>query len=115
MLKKIYIVYCFAFSLRLLSGSCIAAQTNSISSAIIVDANGKGDYRSIQAAINSLPDSSSVPITIFIKNGVYNEKIYIEKSNLILKGEDRDKTIITQDIARDEWRCNHKDDWGVAT
>ena len=24
-------------------------------------------------------------------------------------------TIITQDIARDEWRCDHPDDWGVAT
>jgi len=32
-----------------------------------------------------------------------------------LEGEDRDKTIITFDIARDEWRCDHPDDWGAAT
>jgi pectinesterase len=50
-----------------------------------------------------------------IKNGVYREKIYIEKHNIILQGEDRKLTIITQDIARDEWRCLHNDDWGVAT
>jgi pectinesterase len=82
---------------------------------IIVDIDGKGDYRSIQAAINSLQDSSAVARIIYIKKGTYREKLYIEKHNIIFEGEDRDKTIITQDIARDEWRCDHKDDWGVAT
>lgn len=82
---------------------------------IIVDINGKGNFKSIQAAINSLSDSSAAPRIIFIKKGIYNEKIYIEKHNIVLEGEDRDKTIITQDIARDEWRCSHNDDWGVAT
>jgi len=53
--------------------------------------------------------------TIFIKNGAYYEKIFITKHNIILEGQDKDKTIITQDIARDEWRCDHADDWGVAT
>ena len=62
-----------------------------------------------------MPDSSAVTKTIFIKNGTYKEKIFITKHNIILEGEDRDKTIITQDIARDEWRCDHPDDWGVAT
>lgn len=82
---------------------------------IIVDPNGGGDFRSVQAAINSLTDSSSTPRTIYIKKGVYREKVYIEKHNIILEGEDREATIITQDIARDEWRCFHNDDWGVAT
>lgn len=82
---------------------------------IIVDINGKGDFKSIQAAINSLSDSSANPRIISVKNGTYQEKIYIQKHNIVLEGEDRDKTIITQDIARDEWRCDHKDDWGVAT
>jgi len=82
---------------------------------IVVDLNGKGDYRSVQAAINSLEDSSAIPRTIYIRNGVYKEKLYIQKHNIILEGESRDQTIITQDIARDEWRCDHKDDWGVAT
>lgn len=82
---------------------------------IIVDVNGNGNFKTIQEAINSLPDSSAVPNTIFIKNGTYHEKIFITKNNIIFEGEDRDKTTITQDIARDEWRCNHPDDWGVAT
>jgi pectinesterase len=82
---------------------------------IVVDINGKGDFRSVQGAINSLTDSSVSARVIFIKKGIYKEKIYIQKHNIVLEGEDRDKTIITEDIARDEWRCDHKDDWGVAT
>src|SRR5579875_272175 len=82
---------------------------------IVVDINGRGQFKSIQEAINSLPDSSVTPRIIHILPGTYHEKIFITKHNIILEGDDRDKTIITQDIARDEWRCDHKDDWGVAT
>jgi pectinesterase len=82
---------------------------------IVVAADGSGDFKTIQAAINSISDSSATARTIFIRKGTYSEKIFIEKSNIIFEGENRDKTIITQDIARDEWRCDHPDDWGVAT
>ncbi len=82
---------------------------------IIVDQRGKGDFKTIQGAINSLSDSSSTQRIIFIKKGVYREKLYIEKSNIVLEGEDKNTTIITAAIARDEWRCEHSDDWGVAT
>ncbi len=82
---------------------------------IVVAADGTGDYKSIQGALNSLADSSLEVRTIFIKKGIYREKLYIEKSNLSLEGENREQTIITAAIARDEWRCGHMDDWGVAT
>ena len=82
---------------------------------ITVDAAGSGDYKTIQGAINSLPDSSKAIRTIFIKKGTYAEKIYIEKANIIFEGEERETTIIIASIARDEWRCGHSDDWGVAT
>ena len=90
---------------------CVIAQGKRI----VVSANGKGDFRSIQAALNSLPDSAARPTTIYIKKGLYKEKLYIEKHNIILLGEDRNSTIITQSIARDQWRCLHNEDWGVAT
>jgi pectinesterase len=82
---------------------------------IIVDPSGKGDFKSIQAAINSLPDSSATARIILVKKGVYHEKIYIEKPNIILQGEDVSKTVLVQSVARDQWRCMHNDDWGVAT
>lgn len=102
----------FFVSVCLLSRTLIAQKT---SVRIIVDADGKGAFKSIQAAINSLPDSSATPRVIFIKRGTYKEKIYIEKPNIVLIGEDRASTIIVQAIARDRWRCLHNDDWGVAT
>jgi pectinesterase len=82
---------------------------------IVVSKNGKGDFRSIQGAINSLPDSADANRTIFIRNGIYKEKIYLEKHHITLEGESREKTIITESISRDEWRCEHNEDWGVAT
>jgi pectinesterase len=113
-LRKINITVLFFAAIMLLT-SCATAQKLSSHSELIVDVSGKGDFRSIQEAINSLPDSSANPRTIHILPGVYNEKIFITKHNIVLEGEDRDKTFITQDIARDEWRCDHPDDWGVAT
>lgn len=82
---------------------------------LTVAADGSGDYKTIQGAINSLPDSGKATRIIFIRKGTYREKIYLEKSNIQLEGEDRESTIITFAIARDEWRCGHTDDWGVAT
>lgn len=93
----------------------VSAEAQSRAKRIVVDINGKGDFRSVQAAINSLTDSAATPRVIFIKKGRYKEKIYIQKHNIVLEGEDREKTIITEAIARDQWRCLHNDDWGVAT
>jgi pectinesterase len=82
---------------------------------IIVDAAGKGNFTSIQLAINSLSDTAAKPRIIFIKKGIYKEKIFIEKHNIVLEGEDKNNTVLLQSIARDEFRCNNTDDWGVAT
>ena len=95
----------------LASATGCAAQYRSIT----VAPSGKADFHSIQEAINSLPDSSATPRVIRIAKGIYREKLFISKHNIVLLGEDREGTVITQDIARDEWRCEHPDDWGAAT
>lgn len=82
---------------------------------IVVDINGKGNFTSIQSAINCLSKDSSAIRFIFIKNGVYNEKILLDKNHIALIGEDKNKTILTQSIARDIFRCTNNDDWGTAT
>lgn len=82
---------------------------------VVVDINGKGNFTSIQAAINSLSDTANEARIIFIKKGTYTEKVFIEKHNIVLEGEDKNSTILTQSIARDEFRCSNNDDWGVAT
>jgi PelA/Pel-15E family pectate lyase len=70
-----------AFALFFLCFSFLKAQK------ITVAQDGSGNFKSIQAAINSLPDSSVTQRVIFIKKGVYREKVLIEKHNILLKGE----------------------------
>lgn len=65
----------------------------------VVAKDGSGDYSSIQEAIN---DSNSFPYqrkTIFIKNGIYYEKVKIHEwnTNISLIGESKEQTIITYD------------------
>ena len=50
---------------------------------ITVAADGSGDFTTIQAAIESVKDSAAAYSTvIFIKKGVYREKVFIQKSGL---------------------------------
>jgi len=111
-LKAIYVILFISLVVGKKDG---CAQSAAKAKAIIVSLDGKGDFKSIQEAINTLPDSSATPRFIHIKPGIYHEKIMLTKHNIVFEGEDRNTTIITSDIARDEWRCDHPDDWGVAT
>lgn len=56
----------------------------------VVDANGNGDYLSIDEAINATSDGD----TIFIKSGIYNEKIKMWGKNRHLIGESKHNTFI---------------------
>ncbi|MBQ5902742.1 MAG: pectate lyase, partial [Alistipes sp.] len=49
---------------------------------------------SIQAAIEKAPEQATEPFKILIEKGVYNEKVIIDKPNIVLVGEDRDETQI---------------------
>lgn len=49
---------------------------------------------SIQAAIDNAPANSEKPYTILIKKGVYNEKVIIDRPNIVLVGEKRDSCVI---------------------
>jgi PelA/Pel-15E family pectate lyase len=83
---------------------------------IVVDENGRGNFKMIQEAINSLPnDDSKGQRIILIKKGIYKEKVFIDKNFITLKGEDPANTIVTIALAREEWRCDSKDDYGTAT
>lgn len=66
---------------------------------ITVAADGSGDYSSIQSAINDTKSFPDQKITIFIKKGIYREKvrIYPWNTNLQLIGADQDSTIIIWD------------------
>ncbi|WP_313386240.1 pectinesterase family protein [Chishuiella sp.] len=61
--------------------------------------DGTGDFLTIQDLVLQLPDYSKTPIKVFIKNGIYKEKIILptSKTNIIFIGEDKTKTILTYD------------------
>ncbi|NWF89337.1 MAG: pectin esterase [Ignavibacteriaceae bacterium] len=79
----------------------------------IVAQDGSGDFTTIQSALNSIPDSSYKTIIIFIRNGLYKEKLFIEKSNVALVGENKDSTIIVFAELRKKWREKNPDDYGA--
>jgi len=59
--------------------------------------DGSGDYKYIQDAIDAMRVFPLAPITLYIKNGVYNEKIQLPETNVDVTfiGENVDSTIIT--------------------
>ena len=62
---------------------------------ITVAADGAGDFATVQGALDFVPEGNKAPVTIFIRNGTYNEIIlFTGKDNLTILGEDRKKTII---------------------
>ena len=64
---------------------------------LVVAQDGSGNYKTIQEAVNAVRDLSQVQVTIFIKKGVYHEKLVVPswKTMISLVGESKDSTIIT--------------------
>lgn len=59
--------------------------------------DGTGEYQTIQDAIDAMRVYPLMPITLYIKNGVYNEKIELPANNtdVTFIGENVDSTIIS--------------------
>ncbi|MDU1890534.1 MAG: pectinesterase family protein [Dysgonomonas sp.] len=69
------------------------------SSTLTVDDDGEADFRTIQAAIDYAAQiGKDAKVTISIKNGIYEELLYMRgKNNLTIKGESREGVIIRYD------------------
>jgi pectinesterase len=65
----------------------------------VIAKDGSGDFTTVQEAINAIPDFRKNKTTIFIKNGIYKEKLVlpVSKTNVSFIGEDVEKTILTHD------------------
>jgi len=75
------------------------AQPATYPSSFTVAQDGSGNFKTIQEAVNAVRDLSQQQVTIFIKKGIYHEKLVIPswKTNITLAGEDAAQTIITND------------------
>lgn len=65
----------------------------------VVAQDGSGDFKTVQEAFNAVPDFRKVTTTIFIKNGIYKEKLNLSASKhmVTIIGQSVEKTILTYD------------------
>ncbi|PWC22710.1 pectinesterase A [Brenneria roseae subsp. roseae] len=85
----------------LVAAPCQLAQAE-VSYHALVSASGSvseaQSFKTIAEAIASAPPGNS-PFVIYVKNGVYHERLTITRPNIHLEGESREGTIITAAIA----------------
>jgi pectinesterase len=77
----------------------LAAQPAGLPYDFIVAADGSGQFKTVQEAINAVPDFRKKWTTIFIRKGVYKEKLVMAESKQMVSfvGADMNETIITYD------------------
>ncbi|MQM19674.1 hypothetical protein Taro_052682 [Colocasia esculenta] len=78
---------------------CVSAArptSAAISRTITVDIAGRGDFTSVQAAIDSVPIGNTQWVRIFIKRGTYREKVLVPQSRpfIAMEGEGAGMTVI---------------------
>jgi len=97
-------IACLATVLTRSSTHAIASQARADSprANAVVAADGSGEYRTVQEAINAVPQNTSASNRwiIFIKAGTYRELIYVqrEKHFVTLVGEDPARTVLTYNL-----------------
>lgn len=87
----VLLALCFA-----VTGSAQTSNPQQYKYVFTVAKDGTGDYKYIQEAIDAMRVFPLAPITLYIKNGIYNEKIELPATNtdVTFIGESVDKTII---------------------
>ena len=76
------------------AGTLALSAAASVRPDIVVAADGSGDFKTIQAAVESIPNTNRERIVVFVKDGVYHEKIRVDASFVTLRGQSRKGTRI---------------------
>jgi pectinesterase len=89
----------FVIILQVLSNPLNLPGMGAVSYDMVVAKDGSGNYTTVQAAINSVLSNSQTRTIIYVKNGIYKEKINISSSkiNISLIGQSRSGTILSYD------------------
>ena len=56
---------------------------------LVVAADGTGNFSTIEAAVASIPRDNRERRIVFVKDGVYREKVRVDASFVTLRGESR--------------------------
>ncbi len=92
-------VFSLFFALLPLYAWAVLTGTDNYDNTIVVAADGSGDYSTIGAAIKKIRGDSEEKIRIYVKDGIYHEKILVNYTvnNLTIEGESRHGTVITNE------------------
>ena len=60
----------------------------------VVAKDGSGDFTSLQAAVDAVPDGGEAPFVLLLRAGEYREKVAVHKNNVRIVGESRDRTVL---------------------
>ncbi|KAL2534728.1 putative pectinesterase 67 [Abeliophyllum distichum] len=98
------------FSVKNVIDSPLLTQKIQTNRTIKVDANGQGDFKSVQAAIDSVPNGNSNWIIIHVTKGIYREKVHIPRNKpyIFMRGNGRGRTAIV-------WSENSENNYQSAT
>lgn len=80
----------------------------------VVAQDGSTPYRTVQAALDAIPEGNERHRIVLVRNGTYRDKVYVTKSRVSIVGEDRERTRLVFAELRKNWRATHPDDWGAA-
>ncbi|KAI4303131.1 hypothetical protein MLD38_038800 [Melastoma candidum] len=71
---------------------------------IKVDINGNGDFKSVQAAIDSVPSRNSEWIIIHVRKGIYREKVHVTKDKpyIFMRGNGKGRSVIVWNQSSDD-------------
>lgn len=72
-------------------------------SVLTVAADGSAGFVSIQDALDTIPAANKRRVTLEIKNGLYQEKIYMAQNRVTLHGESREGVVIRYSVPRKEY------------
>ncbi len=78
---------------------CVATLSTSAQTRVTVAQDGSGNYTTVQAAMNAVPINNSDSFIIFIKKGIYKERLVLDTRRNFVKliGEERGTTVLTFD------------------
>lgn len=83
-----------ALTTLLVASPSQASRGQPIKPDVTVASDGGGDFKTIQGAIDSIPHDNHQRMIIFIKDGVYHEKVRVDADFVTLQGQSRDGTRI---------------------
>jgi pectinesterase len=80
---------------------------------LTVAADGSGDFKTVQAALESIPKTNTDRVVVFVKDGTYHEKLRVDAPFVTLQGQSRAGTRIDFPQLREDFNKT-PDDLGPA-